>query len=144
MGHVVALISVVIVFGLPCEVTAQRCGLQSSEHPGNAKPEQIARANVDVLFEGIALTEEETKRAVAIFTEAWNVLVRLDYRAPDYRERFTESLTERNRKLMALAKSIADTTRLATCFKKMGQPVPTRAPGHARDSSDGFLMRRTS
>jgi hypothetical protein len=130
MDRVKATIAgLILLFSVSPVLSAQQCGTgASSETAGRASPETLARRNIDLLFEGIRLTADERKNAVRIFADAWNAMIKLGSSKPDDRQKFNERLLERNRQLLALVKSGADSAKLVGCFKKMGQPAPDGTP----------------
>lgn len=112
------------LIGLPCKGDAQRCGTGLSSEI-ESTPAKLAQRNVDMLFDGIPLAAGDNRTAVRIVEDAWNALVKLDYREASYRQRFDALLRERNSQLLALARTATDSAKLLACFAEMRQPIPS-------------------
>lgn len=122
-----SILAILILFLISFDASAQRCGTGLSSESGGSAPGSVAQRNVALLFDGIALNADDRKTAIRVFENAWNSLVKLDYRAADYRQRFDALLVDRNQRLLALAKSGADSAKLLSCFAEMHQPVPSKS-----------------
>jgi hypothetical protein len=124
------LIAFCLIAGVSSAAEAQRCSTGSSHTSATAPPDEMAAANVDILFEGTKLTREQRKKAIAIYSSAFTALLKLDYRTADYQTKFDGILAKRNDDLWSLAPTDSAKAKLETCFRKMNQPAPTKkTPG---------------